>query len=62
MLKPIAVSLTAMVFAAGCQSDVKAPNIPFAALEDTSLKDPDNPRKTFGWISRGSSRRNRCAR
>lgn len=47
MLKPIAVSLTVLVLLAACQSDVKAPAVPFAALEDTSLKDPDNPRKTF---------------
>ncbi|MCG8690166.1 MAG: hypothetical protein MI806_03050 [Minwuiales bacterium] len=49
MLKPIAVSLSVLALLAGCQSknDVQAPDIPFAALEDTALKDPDNPRKVF---------------
>lgn len=36
--------------AAGCnesQTAATAPDIPFAPLEDTSLKDPDNPAKVF---------------
>ncbi len=32
---------------AGCDDGAEAPDVPFAPLEDTSLSDPDNPRKVF---------------
>jgi hypothetical protein len=43
-------ALAACLLTCACDrlvADVAAPEIPFAPLEDTSLKDPDNPAKVF---------------
>ena len=47
MLKWLALIAATAGLLVGCGDKVEAPDIPFAPLEDTTLSDPDNPRKVF---------------